>query len=93
MHIRFQLRSLTSSCPLGGRLPLQFFWAFIRFADRIGMQLRSQPARFVIYVLSRLEIALPAVIKEAGRAFVFLRRVLIMLISQRDIAYRCDIAS
>ena len=36
MHIPFQLRSFTSSCPLRGLLPLQSFLAFIQFSDRIG---------------------------------------------------------
>ena len=39
MHIPFQLRSFTSSCPLVGLLPLQSFLAFLRFSDRI----RSEP--------------------------------------------------
>ena len=41
MHIPFQLRSLTSSCSLGGLLPLESFLGFIRFSDRIGSVTRG----------------------------------------------------
>ena len=51
--IPFQLRSLTSSCPLGGLLPLQSYLAFLRFSDRIGsgISIRFLFRHLVLYIM------------------------------------------